>query len=1045
MPIDSYQISTALGSQLAMLGNQQAFATGAHQVYTSAVPTPSPLQQAASGVLGLLNQPFPPGSIHSQLMLQGATAQMLGAAISPQTPLLGRITTDYLSQYALNQNLARNFTFARPGGFGFTMPQMQAIGSFVQAQAMQNPMWTRQEMFALAGAGINMGMFQGVRDVQQFQQQFRQLLTAVHQVTRILGGTLQEGLQFIGQMRQMGVLNIADAQRLAGIVPGLAAAGGMPVNQLIQFGGGVAQMLRPLGVRGPTGMEAGMRALGTVATAVRTGVISEQLIWQATGQTGQAAQQALAGRLMEVGARFTLRGAGKISMAAFYDPATGRFRAEDYERFLRGELTPSDIVRLSRENIAKIGGIAEWQARIGEFRGEFLRGTGGMGELVLMRQAFAKYWEKPYAAEHILRRQFGMSQEEARAAVAMINRLPRLQEEMRISQEIAEEERIRQQRWEQRTPQYVIRQKLKNLEEATIGRAEKWIVNRLDDLAKAFEEGMRNVVGGPTTTMSAGGRMRIFEMMETAKGYSELQSLYQKGSQLDQILKSMGGGRAPQTVPTASSTLWGWARGGAQWIGNLVGKMSQMSQYGFTLSRDTAMRYGLGTYARTLEEAKAIAGNLPIYEGPGGFIVGGPGQNELLDAMTTGKIAFGKGIFSNISQQDFVSLKNDLELQDDIKKGISLERLKDKVLARLNSKGRSVTEDIALAVTANLFDTRIFEKVGEYKTVTLKELADRYKINQGSLQSFLEDPRTLQNLFRMMEGKAPEQEWMKSLSIEQRDIIRSAKSSYKDIAELASSSFNLMKNSIEEYSKRWTEAGEALDKMTLSGEFAKARAEIQKKVKEGKDLGEATSEVMDAFVSTHSARDVKTFERILRESGAEPLAETLSEKAMENRRAAQKASYYKREATLALQAKFKEGKGDWKKKAKARVEELKAGIQALEPPKGAIFEALGIVGSEKSDWEAFQKAQKQEALKKELEDLQTQIGAAEGKKWAFKKMAAEEEKKQQAVEAARVDGSQQKPFYVKLDQTTVTELANAIKGEKDKEDTKPEGTQPKGG
>ena len=692
MPISSFDVQNMMASQIAGFGNQRLYAAQlAQHQSTGAYAAPqvgqNPFMQNVLGVAAMGLQPMGmPGSTQSQMQAQQLGLNVMGLAVSQQTPLLGQIFQNMQQQSAFNQQLQQNFTFARPGGFGFNFQQMQGMNQFVGQQAQQNPMWNQQQMRGVAGMGMQMGMFTGVRDAQQFQQQFRQLIRTAEQVTRVIGGTLEEGVQAIGRMRGMGVFRTADQMRMMQTLPGMAAASGTSIGQLQQFGGQVAQMLRPLGVQGAAGAMAGMRALGTIGTGQQMGVFNEQQLWQATGMGGVEGQQALSGRLMQMSARFTQRTGGKIMMAAFVNPTTGAFDSNAYAKFTSGQLSNSAIESKARANIQEMGGYLSWQQKEGEIRGTFMEGTQGMGQFMLARQAYAKHWDDPRKAQMILRRRFGASREEAPIYANIMQKLPQIMREQEEATRTAASQAQQQAQWEQRSPQMAMARFSQGLREKYLGGITRVLNAFQEGFSGGVLRGIDEMTGRMTFQVSEEGRRQFAQGLSTHAGRGRMRA--------EQAALSQFAGVRPQDFQREGAR-WkeeSWwseqSRNIGEWgagmkLGALSWMMAKSTPYGMPGASGGMQRYGLGGGVITPKanqaqlavesfRAKGMA-NPMVVRGPGGDYAVFSGRDvkkrNRAQQLSSGKINFTGGDWG-IQQSDYNRIMHTANLEPAITKAL---------------------------------------------------------------------------------------------------------------------------------------------------------------------------------------------------------------------------------------------------------------------------------------------------------------------------------------------------------------------------------------
>lgn len=567
---------------------------------------PSPFSQMM-GVAGMAMQApnAMPGSSQATQNAQNISMSVAGLLMSPQTPVLGQAFQNVQGQNEFQGQLGQNFNFARPGGFGFNQAQSSGMSKFVANQANQNPFWTQGEMLKLASGGMQMGMFNAVRDVTQFQTQFRQMLKAVEQVSKVLGGSLEEAQQTMAKYRSAGVFNTTTQVGLTRNLAGMAAGSGVTVGQLQDFGGQIAGALRPYGVRASQGMKAGAQILGTVGRAQQMGILSDEALWQATGATGIEGQQAMAMRITQGGMRFMQKGRGKISMAAFMDPTTGEVDKDAMDRFMSGNMENSELQQRAGQNASKMG-YARWNIMSRQFKGKFLGASQGMGEMMILRNAFKGKWNDPVMGLQILKRFGGYSQEEAEALLPMMETLPQIMKDQEKSSKAVADQEAKRVQWEQRSPGRKMAELQQKIRTSTVGNVEKILNSFTDSITTAITGRMDEITGAVEGQLSGANQSWAGGLVTSGTAGSKLQSLLAASKSLGAMpttstAGAAGFGRGNMNVKSAMlsmgrlGTAIGGGIGGVQaWASASAASMGGTGPLGIKYNQDFMNSLGIG-------------------------------------------------------------------------------------------------------------------------------------------------------------------------------------------------------------------------------------------------------------------------------------------------------------------------------------------------------------------------------------------------------------------------------------------------------------------
>jgi len=404
--MSSHQAGALIGQQQAYAYNQMAYASALGQVHggyvgSSATPPPgatagprlasaamgalqhAPQMATAAATVGALGMgaagmlPMSAGGAAVGGVLGGALGGpvgLLGGAALGALPLslgLGIPAAAAAGAYGVSQ-VGRGYSQYRQtsqalGGYNFYNPGAQGGQGFSGAQARQVTSMMRdigtqmnmdiRDLAGIAAALPEMGMMQAVRDAQDFQRKFKDIVSATKEVASVMGVSLQEAIPFFQDMRRSGFYTAQDVMgaTVQRQVLGTMGYGTQQFNQLQRGGASLAQAF---GSRRATGAGLTTRLAGSLGAAVQSGAISEEAIMEATGgMTGPAAYNQLSMRMAEQAFRFATTPVGRAMMLATGEVEDGRYT---------GEVDMGQIARLRAGDI-----------NIRNVRGEASRRLGG--------------------------------------------------------------------------------------------------------------------------------------------------------------------------------------------------------------------------------------------------------------------------------------------------------------------------------------------------------------------------------------------------------------------------------------------------------------------------------------------------------------------------------------------------------------------------------------------------------------------------------------------------------------------------------------------
>lgn len=237
-------------------------------------------------------------------------------------------------------------------GRGFNIANRRKIADEIQKLESNDTRFNMTDYSQILEGGMQMDMFSGTRDAEDFKKKFKDLVANVKTVSSTLHTSLKEGLEVIRGMRDMGVEG-AGVGRLTTQSEIMGRASGRTGMEMLAIGQAGAEMFRGTGITMERGFTLAQQNTQMIRTMLNTGSISRETVAQAGGETALA-QQMTAGAL---GGFQTLMGRG--AMMANFDPKTGTFDANMVQKMMG-----SDAMSML-SNAANLGptGIFKLQAR----------------------------------------------------------------------------------------------------------------------------------------------------------------------------------------------------------------------------------------------------------------------------------------------------------------------------------------------------------------------------------------------------------------------------------------------------------------------------------------------------------------------------------------------------------------------------------------------------------------------------------------------------------------------------------------------------------
>jgi hypothetical protein len=467
----------------------------------------------------------------------GAAALPFYAAGKIGSVYAGAFTGGMTDQASLNSTLRNNFQFhGGQGAFGrgFGQAQMGQIGQMISSEVRSNPFTSTSEMNQLIAGGAEMGQFSGVRDVQQFTQNFRKMLNTLKEVQRELGGTLTDALQFVRGSQQAGIFRQADQVNFAAEVRSAEAVTGMDRNQLIALSAQGAQISRAYGGVGRQGAMGALRGVQQLGAAVQAGVVNQEALSEATGGlTGDAALQAFTTNMMQRTGAFSRRAMGRFSLFALSNNEGNGLDADMLERFRAGDLTTGEVSRTAHRNVNRMGR-ARALNREGMLRGALMEEGGMSAQIGMMRLMVGDRVldQGDDLASLVLQRRFRMNRPESEMMVNLMRNQGSIAQEEAFSRgESRREGIVRREITENRSFDGFMRHLQHGLEEGTgvasVREMGRKFMTRISTLA---ERAMNDILGTVESQVTQQDRRSLNNLMLGRAGSDDIRRLAEASS-----------------------------------------------------------------------------------------------------------------------------------------------------------------------------------------------------------------------------------------------------------------------------------------------------------------------------------------------------------------------------------------------------------------------------------------------------------------------------------------------------------------------------------
>lgn len=374
------------------------------------------LTKAGAGLQPFVNPFAAFGAARGMGFGYAGAAGMAGLSMAPAAALqwgTGQMVRGGQEQSMVNTALGQ-YNFLNPQsrtGFGFSRDDAAAVGQQIRQLAMVPELLTSmQELTRLLPTLKASGVMQGVRDASEFNRRFREAISTIRDISKVLGTTMEEAGQFFQHSARVGFLGRGDQLRNVLQSQVVMGATGMNQGQVMQLQQQMSNLAVATGVTRGTMVEAGNRMAATMGFAQQSGIIPKGALEDLTGKVGEEAVMDATARMSNLTMRLAGSDIGRFQMLGAMEMGpNGRPRIN--ERLL---MLPAEELRRRGQRNAQVPGMAlAFEANQGRLAAEFTRGGGLQALSGLMGELTRQYGPE---AGRFLMQQYGASEEEASLA-----------------------------------------------------------------------------------------------------------------------------------------------------------------------------------------------------------------------------------------------------------------------------------------------------------------------------------------------------------------------------------------------------------------------------------------------------------------------------------------------------------------------------------------------------------------------------------------------------------------------------------------------------
>jgi hypothetical protein len=319
----------------------------------------------------------------------------MGSIVAPEHTA----RTNALAQ-DLYANSHRFIRFGDPGasimGAGMSFNSSVHMAQQIQRSALNDLSMSQQDYTAVAMTGMKSGQLDHTRSMQEAIAEIRKLGKAASEVSRTLHISAEQAAQAMGQLRQVGILDVADQKRTLNKMNAAAQVAGMSFGDMMNIANPVMQLGAQIGVGAQGAALATGQTVARLRDLSRGGLISGAVMAQGGGVEGMS--QRIMGAEMNYAASnagyYSMLGGGTAQGADFYG-SLRRGMAETYGRkgmqgYFDAEFHKTDVLNETMKNDpdamnrGMVNNVSA-QLRLMGYKSNTAEGAGGAAYMMLKR------------------------------------------------------------------------------------------------------------------------------------------------------------------------------------------------------------------------------------------------------------------------------------------------------------------------------------------------------------------------------------------------------------------------------------------------------------------------------------------------------------------------------------------------------------------------------------------------------------------------------------------------------------------------------------
>lgn len=418
------------------------------------------------------------------------------------TQAVGAVAAGGQQQAQVNTMLGNQYHHFNPmsrSGAGFSRDDAQMIGNMARQMGhLPEMMSSFDEMTQIMSRMKTAGVMNGVRSASDFANRFRESISTIKEMSKVLGTTMMEAEQFFEQSRGAGFYGKGAQLKNAMNAQYTSAVTGASVGQVMSAQQQGAGMAMQYGARRGLGATAVTNMAQSIGLAQQSGLLREGAIEDVTGMGGPEGSLALAQRMYGGMMNFSNTAAGRLAMAGMVKFEGGKAVGLDEEmvrRFKSGDISIEDLKRRggSLTNAEKIS----WTNRKEDLASSMAGQLGIGGAYQLMSMAMGDRYGTDEDKNLVMRRLTNMSAGEIDIAQGMSKASDNGESRMFAGMRQRQSDRR-----ESSSPSAIIERVKRRLSQSTVGKLEQVGADIHKSIASSVDEFFDDMLGREVSTLT---------------------------------------------------------------------------------------------------------------------------------------------------------------------------------------------------------------------------------------------------------------------------------------------------------------------------------------------------------------------------------------------------------------------------------------------------------------------------------------------------------------------------------------------------------------